>query len=51
MLDQAAAIETSRAVDSCLDIATAAATAAITSRFGAGAVDGKIQAYIIIVAR
>ena len=36
---------------SCLDDATAAATAAITSRFGAGAVDGKIQAHIIIVAR
>ena len=36
---------------SCLDDATAAATAAITSRFGPGAVDGKIQAYIIIAAR
>ena len=36
---------------SCLVDATAAATAAITSRFGAGAVDGKIHAYIIIVAR
>jgi SAM-dependent methyltransferase len=36
---------------SCLDQATAAATAAINHRFGAGAVEGKIQAHIIIVER
>ena len=36
---------------SSLDDATAAATTAIRSRFGEGAVDGKIRAYIVIVER
>ena len=36
---------------SCLDDGTAAATSAISERFGAGAVDGKIQAHIIVVER
>ncbi len=34
-----------------LDEATDAATTAITSRFGAGAVDGKLQAHIVTVER
>jgi SAM-dependent methyltransferase len=34
-----------------LDEATAAATAAIASRFGAGAVDGKLSAHILMVER
>ena len=36
---------------SCLEDGTAAATAAITSRFGAGAVEGKIQAHIVVIGR
>ena len=36
---------------SCLDDATAAATTAISSRFGTGAIEGKMQAHIIIVER
>jgi SAM-dependent methyltransferase len=36
---------------SCLDDATAAATTAIRSQFGGGAVDGKIQAHIVIAER
>jgi SAM-dependent methyltransferase len=36
---------------SCLDDATATATAAITKRFGVATVEGKIQAHIIIVPR
>ena len=36
---------------SCLNDATAAATTAIASRFGAGAIEGKIQAHIIVVER
>ena len=35
----------------CLAEATAVATAAITNCFGAGAVDGKLQAHIIVVER
>ena len=36
---------------SCLNDATAAATAAIAKRFGGDLVDGKIQAHIIVVER
>ena len=34
-----------------LDEATAACEAALAARFGSGAVDGKIQAHVVTVAR